>query len=84
MAIADRGQVWSYVVYHRAFHPGFADDIPYAVAVVELEHGVRFEGQVVGAPESVTIGAPAIACYDDVTEEVTLIKWKIEHNDATG
>ena len=34
-----RGTVFSYVVMHRVYHPGFADKVPYVVAVIELEEG---------------------------------------------
>lgn len=73
-----RGVVWSFVVYHRAFHPSFAGDIPYAVALVELETGNRLEGRILDAPEGVSIGTPVIASFDDVTDDVTIVNWRIE------
>src|SRR6516225_5451978 len=42
-----RGRVYSYVVYHRVYHPGFADEVPYAVAVVTLDEGPRMISNVV-------------------------------------
>lgn len=35
------GTVFSWTVTHQALHPTFADSLPYAVLVVELEEGVR-------------------------------------------
>ena len=35
--MSGRGKVFSYVVYHRVYHPGFADEVPYAVAVIALD-----------------------------------------------
>lgn len=40
-ASAGTGTLVSWVVYHRAFHPYFADKVPYHVAVVELTEGPR-------------------------------------------
>ena len=40
-----RGRVFSYVVYHRVYHPAFAQEVPYAVAVVELDEGPRMYQQ---------------------------------------
>jgi uncharacterized OB-fold protein len=34
-----RGEVRSFVVFHRPFHPYFADRVPYLVAVVALADG---------------------------------------------
>ncbi|HLF42887.1 MAG TPA: OB-fold domain-containing protein [Acidimicrobiia bacterium] len=36
-----RGELISWVVYHRAFHPTFNELVPYAVALVELAEGPR-------------------------------------------
>jgi hypothetical protein len=41
-------RVISWVVYHRAFHPAFADRVPYNVVVVELAEGPRLISNVVG------------------------------------
>jgi uncharacterized OB-fold protein len=68
-----RGTVYSYAVYHRAFHPAFADMVPYVVADIELEEGVFYLSNVVGcAPEDVYIGMPVEVAFERVTEEITL------------
>jgi len=36
-----RGSVFSWVVVHVALHPAVHDQVPYAVALIELEEGVR-------------------------------------------
>ena len=36
-----RGRVFTWTVSHRAFDPAFADAVPYAVVVVELDEGPR-------------------------------------------
>ena len=38
----------SWVVYHVAFHPAFAQRLPYNVAVVELDEGPRLISNLVG------------------------------------
>ncbi|MED7930851.1 Zn-ribbon domain-containing OB-fold protein [Nonomuraea sp. LP-02] len=42
-----RATLYSYVINHRPA-PGFQDDGPYAIAVVELEEGVRMMTNIVG------------------------------------
>ena len=71
-----RGEVYSWVVFHQPFHRGFANDLPYIVALVELEEGVRFLANIVGCPpEEVTVGMPVQAVFEKVTEEITLPKF---------
>jgi uncharacterized OB-fold protein len=38
----------SWVVYHRSYHPAFADRLPYNVAIVELDEGPRLISNVAG------------------------------------
>jgi uncharacterized protein len=46
--VKGRGKVFTYVVYDRVYHPGFADEVPYTVALVELEEGPRMISNIVG------------------------------------
>jgi uncharacterized protein len=78
MDISPTGTIWSYVVYHRAFHAGFKEDIPYAVALVDLGHGILMEGKVLGEIADVKVGLAVTGVFEDVTEEVTLIRWQLE------
>jgi hypothetical protein len=75
--VAPTGTIWTFAVYRRALHPAFAGEIPYVVAVIELEHGLHMTGNVVNKPEDVAIGAPVKAVFDAVTPEVTLVKWAL-------
>lgn len=53
------GAVYSLVRVRRAFSPGFADDVPYTVAVVELPQRVRLLGVIAG--DTTAIGDPVRA-----------------------
>jgi uncharacterized protein len=79
--VEPRGTIWSYVVYHRAFHPSFKGDLPYVVGEIELEIGVRLDGAVVDEPGDVAVALPVVAVFDDVTPEVTLVKWRVATED---
>ena len=70
------GTIYSYSGNHRAPHPGFADDLPFVLAIVELEEGPRMMTNiVVSDPDSVTIGMAVTVTFDDVTDQVTLPKF---------
>ena len=71
------GRVFSWTVIHRALHPGFADDLPYAATVVELEEGVRVVSQVLDLPlDQLRVGLPVKVVFVDVTPDVTLPKFR--------
>jgi uncharacterized OB-fold protein len=71
------GHVFSWTVIHRALHPGFSEDLPYAAVVVELEEGVRIVSHVLHLPvDQLRIGLPVEVVFDDVTPEVTLPKFR--------
>jgi uncharacterized OB-fold protein len=72
-----RGRIWSWTVFHKSYFAGFANEVPYAVAVVELAEGPRMWTQVVGIPNpDLQIGTPVQAIFDDVTDDVTLVKFR--------
>lgn len=41
----------SWVVFHTAYHPAFANRLPYNVAVVQLAEGPRLVTNIVDAPD---------------------------------
>ena len=51
--------------------------MPYVFAIVELDEGPRIATNIVGVePEKVRIGMEVEATFDDVTPEITLVKFK--------
>jgi uncharacterized OB-fold protein len=49
-AVAGTGEVYSFIVQRQPTVPGYADAVPYAVAVVDLDEqrGLRLPGRLVG------------------------------------
>ncbi len=75
--VSGRGKVWSWTVFHKSYFAGFANEIPYAVAIVELEEGPRMWTQVVGIErDQLKMGMPVEVVFEDVTDEVTLVKFR--------
>jgi uncharacterized OB-fold protein len=71
------GTVYSFTVTHQNQAPGFREELPYVLAVVELAEGVRVMTNVVGCPpDRVRIGMAVEAVFEDVTPEVTLLKFR--------
>lgn len=72
-----KGSVYSYTIARRPTGPGFEPDVPYVIAIVELAEGPHLTTNIVGCdPEAVYVGMPVEAVFDDVTEEVTLVKFR--------
>jgi len=70
---AGRGKVHSWTITHHAFVPGFRDELPYVLATVDLEEGVRMNAQLRGAdPASLRIGLPVRVDYERAREGLTL------------
>jgi len=72
-----KGTVFSFVVYHKAFHPGFEADLPYVVAIVELQEGPQFLTNIVGCdPSEMSCEMPVDVVWEDITEEFSLPKFR--------
>lgn len=75
--MSGRGTVWSHCTFHRPYFKAFQDEIPYGVALVQLDEGPRLITNIVGIPrERVTIGLRVEAVFDDVTPDATLVKFR--------
>jgi uncharacterized protein len=77
--VSGRGVVHAFTIPYRHPNPAFGSEVPYVVALIELEEGVRMMSNLVDVyptPEAVKIGLPVEIVYDDVTEEITLPKFR--------
>ena len=69
--------VYAFTVVHRAYTPAYESELPYVVAIVELEEGVRLVTNIVGCkPEQVAIGMRVQLSFEDVTPEFTLHRFR--------
>jgi uncharacterized OB-fold protein len=72
-----RGTVYTFTVTYQNQAPGFRDALPYVLAYVELEEGVRLLTNIVDCvPDAVRIGMPVEVVFEDATPEVTLPRFK--------
>jgi uncharacterized OB-fold protein len=75
--LSGRGNVYSYVIYHMAYHPSYKEDIPYTVAIIQLEEGPRMESNIINCKdEDIQIDMPVEVCFDDVTDDFSLPKFR--------
>lgn len=76
--LSGRGEVFSSIVFHQVYNAAFAKDVPYNVAMIQLEEGPRMISNVVGVPASdVKVGDKVEVVFDPVTEEVTIPRFAL-------
>lgn len=76
--LSGRGTVFAYIVYHQVYDKAFAQDVPYNVALVQLEEGPRMYSNVVGTPnDAVKVGDALEVVFDQVTPEVTIPRFRL-------
>ncbi len=74
-----RGKLYAWTVIHQRYHPGFAEDIPYNVAIVELEEGPRMLSNVVECVnDDLLVGMPLEVVFEDVTDDISLPRFRPE------
>lgn len=74
------GTIYTYVVSYRPFLPGFENDMPLVIAVVELDElsEVKIIGNVLEATvEQIDIGTPVKMVWQDITEDRALPQWTL-------
>lgn len=73
-----KGRIHTFGIMHQRYHPGFADEIPYVVAVIELDEGLRINSNIVGTdPHRVQVGDPVGVVFDQVAEGIWLPKFRV-------
>jgi uncharacterized OB-fold protein len=71
------GKIYTFTVTRQNQAAGFRDSLPYVMAWVEVDEGLKMLTNIVDCPpEQVKIGMPVEAVFDDVTPEVTLVKFR--------
>ena len=72
-----RGRVHTWIVVHQRYSKAFEEDLPYNVAIVELDEGPRLLTSLVEIEnEAIRPDLPVEVAWDDVTDEITLPKFR--------
>jgi len=68
-ASSGRGRLFSWTVTHQAPFPLFQEATPYAVAVIEMEEGVRLVAALRGlSPERLALDLPVVVEFERVSD----------------
>jgi len=71
------GHVFVSLVVCHSYGPAWEASVPYNVSLIELDEGVRIWSNVIDCPaDDVRTGEPVTIVYEDVTDTVTLPKFR--------
>jgi hypothetical protein len=74
--VSGEGTLYSFTVARIPTMPEFTDEMPQALAVIELREGVRINTTMVGvAPEALKVGMEVRPVFDERPGEVTLLRF---------
>jgi uncharacterized OB-fold protein len=72
-----RGKVYSWTIVHAPTLPAFADRVPYAMALVELDEGPFLVGQLRDCDHArIRAGLRVEVFFEAVAPDVTLPHWR--------
>jgi len=76
VAASGTATLYSFTVVHQP-HPGFEDDVPYNVALVELAEGPRLLSAVVGCDNAdLRVGMPLEVVFEARSPDVSIPKFR--------
>jgi len=72
-----KGTVWTFTVTYQNRTPGFAEECPYVLALVELEEGVRMFTNIIECnPRDVKIGMPVEVTFVQANDRISVPYFK--------
>jgi uncharacterized OB-fold protein len=78
-ATSGRGTVLSYVVFERAYHESWRDEVPYVVALIELDDGPVLLSNVIGVPPpEVAVGQRVAVTFSRRGAEAALPQFELD------
>ena len=74
-----KGTLYSFTIARAPTHPAFSDDVPYVIAIVELEEGPRITTNIIDCPEEdIRIGMALQATFPQIEDSQALVKFRPE------
>ena len=80
--LCGRGTIYTYVVSHAAFHPFFQERLPYVIATIELDEGVRVLSDLDEPPDEVRMGARVEVFVEELDDDITLPRFRLVKADS--
>lgn len=69
-AVSGRGKVWSWIVMHQRYFREFEADLPYNIALIELEEGPRMMSRIAGiANNEIVCDMPVKVAFEEANDQ---------------
>jgi uncharacterized OB-fold protein len=79
---AGAGRIYTFTVCRIPAHPSMADKVPYAVALVDLDEGVRLLSNVVDCPiDRIHVGARVAVRFERISSSTVLPQFTVTDED---
>ena len=76
--VSGKGKIFSFVTFHRVYRPAFTNDVPYVVALIELDEGPRLLSNIIGVThDQVKCEMRVEVVFDDYDEDISIPKFKL-------
>lgn len=76
--VSGRGTIYTYTINHRSPNSYMQDKVPYVVAIIELEEGIRMMANIIDSVlDKVEIGAHVHVVFENINEDITIPQFKI-------
>ncbi|MCG8503889.1 MAG: OB-fold domain-containing protein, partial [Sphingomonadales bacterium] len=79
--MSGHGTVLAHLVFHRAYHPGRAEDVPYSVILVQLREGPRMFSNLVDPDHRYVdqdlVGRDVSVVFDDIGDGLSLPRFAV-------
>ncbi|QKH34159.1 Zn-ribbon domain-containing OB-fold protein [Achromobacter pestifer] len=76
---AGQGTVYTYTINRRASNAALSEKVPYVVAMIDLDEGVRMMANIIDSPpEAVRIGSRVRVCFERVSDDIALPQFRLE------
>ena len=72
-----RGRVLTFTIVRRAVSEAYAADVPYVVALIQLDEGPKMMSNVVQCdPETLVVGSPVQVVFEDWSDEISVPQFR--------
>ena len=73
-----RGTLYTWTEIVHPLDPRLKDEVPFTMALVDLEEGPRIGGRLIGATAAtLRIAMPVVVRFDDLDDELTLVNFQL-------
>ncbi len=72
-----KGTIRTFTHVHRAPSPAFKEDVPYILALIDLDEGFRMMSNIVGTERDVKIGDRVIIDFEKRSEDIVIPQFKL-------